>query len=499
MPSQIIRLPRDVFNMVRENLHSLNIALQPHAMELSAYYAPGSIEVSLMGRGSPSVPQAHGAIFAFSIVHEQSNPYFWPHQMPSSEVLKLLDRLDDALALMPTTVSAHDLLATSEAIERARQSHATGRRPAKALPATSGHQAMLLQKACELGELYASELRSLDSKLESYQAFAEPLDVDFVIPRLSAHSELAKGLRLRDREGLCPVAELAVPSRRGSLAKSIDIAQNLEHATDLAQRMMDSHRVEDAWPTLDTLDCLNRQIMGLSPPPRFTDRKLANPSAGELPGIRRETGRIPPAGIVQALQGWLDDMHPGRWTEHHPLIWASISLAEFLAIRPFQDGNGRLGRLLFSEFLRLMDLPGLPWESVIEWHRPDYERAVQSAKDRGGYDQLLPFMLSACELAIKQANSTAPVITAERDRLKTALMDGRLEQANGEPTVSYLLAECLVSGILVEGVAPRRDVKISRNVLAGLAEDGLIQKVSTPHGTWFSVRAIRDAMTRGIS
>lgn len=497
MPSQIIRLPRDVFDMLRENLHSLNVALQPHAMELSAYYAPGSIEVRLMGRGSPSVPQAHGAIFAFSIVREQSSPYFWPHQMPSSEVLKLLDRLDDALALLPTTVSAHDLLASSEAIERARQLHTIGRRPIKKLLATSDRQVMLLQKACELGESYASELRSLDSKLESYQAFAEPMDIDFVIERLSTHSELAKVLRLREREGVYPAAELAVPSRRGSLAKSIDTAQNLEHATDLAQRMMDSHRIEDAWPTLDALDCLNRQIMRLLPPPRLSDRKSANPLAGELPGIRRDAGLITPAEIVQALQGWLDDMHPGRWMQHHPLVWATISLAEFLAVRPFQDGNGRLGRLLFSQSLRLMGFPGLPWEAVVESHRADYERAVHSAIDGGGYDQLLRFMLLACDFAIKQATSMAPVIAAQREKLKTALMDGRLEQADGESTVSYLLAECLVSGILVEGFTPRRDVRISRKVLSGLAENGLIERVLTPHGTWFSLPAIRQVAWDG--
>ncbi|WP_244654589.1 Fic family protein, partial [Rhizobium wenxiniae] len=47
---------------------------------------------------------------------------------------------------------------------------------------------------------------------------------------------------------------------------------------------------------------------------------------------------------MEELIAWLDDQ--GREKRLHPLLVVAIFIVVFLEIHPFQDGNGRLSRIL---------------------------------------------------------------------------------------------------------------------------------------------------------
>lgn len=75
-----------------------------------------------------------------------------------------------------------------------------------------------------------------------------------------------------------------------------------------------------------------------------------------------------------------------RQEEIHPLIIISVFIYEFLSIHPFQDGNGRLSRLLTTLLLLQHDylfIQYVSFEKVIEDSKKDYYKTLmEGQKDR---------------------------------------------------------------------------------------------------------------------
>jgi len=79
-----------------------------------------------------------------------------------------------------------------------------------------------------------------------------------------------------------------------------------------------------------------------------------------------------------------------EWTQraitekkYHPLLIVSSFLVEFLKIHPFQDGNGRLSRILTNLFLLKYGYLYMPYashEKFIEDHKPEYYLALRKSQ-----------------------------------------------------------------------------------------------------------------------
>ena len=84
------------------------------------------------------------------------------------------------------------------------------------------------------------------------------------------------------------------------------------------------------------------------------------------------------------------------WTRHaldggelHPLLVIGIFVATFLAIHPFQDGNGRLSRILTTLLLLRTGYAYVPYgslESVIEQNKEAYYLALRKTQGTLGSD-----------------------------------------------------------------------------------------------------------------
>jgi Fic family protein len=124
-------------------------------------------------------------------------------------------------------------------------------------------------------------------------------------------------------------------------------------------------------------------------------------------GIRRgeEVVHIaPPADRVPAL---VDDLL--AWMEHtdeHPLVASCVFHYEFEFIHPFQDGNGRLGRLwqtlLLSRWRPVFSL--LPVESIIRDRQQDYYTALGRSDENADATPFIEFMLDAILQAIVESD-----------------------------------------------------------------------------------------------
>lgn len=78
---------------------------------------------------------------------------------------------------------------------------------------------------------------------------------------------------------------------------------------------------------------------------------------------------------MQKLVGWLDSE-----TKLHPLLKTAVFIVCFLAIHPFQDGNGRISRILTTVLLLKNGYEYVPYaslESVIEDNKDLYYNALR--------------------------------------------------------------------------------------------------------------------------
>ena len=104
----------------------------------------------------------------------------------------------------------------------------------------------------------------------------------------------------------------------------------------------------------------------------------------------------PPAdelmGCLDALERFLhDDSLP-------PLVHAGLAHAQFEAIHPFLDGNGRVGRLLITLLLverELLPSPLLYLSAYFEASREDYYARLLAVTQEGAWERWLAYSFGA--------------------------------------------------------------------------------------------------------
>jgi Fic family protein len=126
--------------------------------------------------------------------------------------------------------------------------------------------------------------------------------------------------------------------------------------------------------------------------------------------------------LMQELVEWTTRELQG--SSHHPLFVIAVFVVRFLAIHPFQDGNGRLARVLTNLLLLRAGYTHMPYSSlerVVEENREQYYRSLRSAqgtldRDESRLSDWLRFFLLCL---IEQKNSLAEKV--RRERLMSAL------------------------------------------------------------------------------
>lgn len=99
-------------------------------------------------------------------------------------------------------------------------------------------------------------------------------------------------------------------------------------------------------------------------------------------------GRVP--GLMRDLFNWLGT------NQHHPLVASSIFHYEFEFIHPFEDGNGRIGRLWQTLILSRWNPTFIlaPVESLVHAHQQEYYAALGKSTDETDSAPFVEFMLS---------------------------------------------------------------------------------------------------------
>ena len=110
----------------------------------------------------------------------------------------------------------------------------------------------------------------------------------------------------------------------------------------------------------------------------------------------------PPANMVQQLMGnlfnWLEN------TDDHLLVVSCIFHYEFEFIHPFNDGNGRVGRLWQSVILHKYKkmFASIPIESIVRDNQEKYYQALEDAENVGESTPFIEFMLEIILITLKK-------------------------------------------------------------------------------------------------
>jgi Fic family protein len=117
----------------------------------------------------------------------------------------------------------------------------------------------------------------------------------------------------------------------------------------------------------------------------------------------------PPTSLPELMEGFSAFINSND-KDLDPIVQAALAHAQFEMIHPFDDGNGRIGRLLIPLLLTKrgsLVSPSLYLSSYLEAHRGAYYDALSAISTRGDWIGWISFFLEA---VIVQANNNLSLV-----------------------------------------------------------------------------------------
>ncbi|MDO8474019.1 MAG: Fic family protein [bacterium] len=147
-------------------------------------------------------------------------------------------------------------------------------------------------------------------------------------------------------------------------------------------------------------------------------------AAGESVGILFKTtpSYLTPKEM-QELVEWTKEALVEK--KYHPLLIVGNFLVEFLQIHPFQDGNGRLSRVLTNLLLLkegYLYMPYASHEKFVEDNKPEYYLALRQSQQtfKTGNETVIPWMDFFLTIFLKQSEMAIDLLSKENiERLLT--------------------------------------------------------------------------------
>ena len=163
----------------------------------------------------------------------------------------------------------------------------------------------------------------------------------------------------------------------------------------------------------------------------------------KLPGTvlrNQQTGEVVyeppqhPDDVERLMGNFLDYFHrsdsvePDASSLPDPLVRMAMLHYQFESIHPFYDGNGRTGRILNLLHLvlhGLLDIPVLYLSRFIIHHKADYYQGLQGARETGGWEAWVLYMLRAVEETgvgtLEKVRSIQALMKETKQRLRKEL------------------------------------------------------------------------------
>jgi len=172
----------------------------------------------------------------------------------------------------------------------------------------------------------------------------------------------------------------------------------------------------------------------------------------------------------------------------HPLIVIGLFIVHFLAIHPFQDGNGRLSRALTTMLLLKKSYDYVPYssmESIIETNKEGYYRALRRTqkgvwKGKADYEPWLSFFLTTLQKQKRHLESKIGEMAGDDTKL-----------SRNQRAILYLFED------KPEWSSPEIAAQLGMNIetikknLKLLTDGGYLIKHGSTKAAWYETRKFR--------
>ena len=185
-----------------------------------------------------------------------------------------------------------------------------------------------------------------------------------------------------------------------------------------ARNAIEAYEQFEQWDPASETDLLRAHgvLMAalLNAPGRYRHGGVAVMGQGRVHHVGPPAARVPQ--LMSRLLAWLGS------TDEHPLVASSVFHYEFEFIHPFEDGNGRLGRLWQTLILTRWKplFAHVPVESLVRTRQGEYYQAIRQSSDDGESTPFVAFMLDTILAAVRTPQE-APQDTPQVRRLLAAL------------------------------------------------------------------------------
>ena len=179
------------------------------------------------------------------------------------------------------------------------------------------------------------------------------------------------------------------------------------------------------------------------------------------------------------------------------LIQCALMHWQFATIRPFHDGNGRIGRLLVTLFLidkQRLSQPLLDLSAFIDAHRSDYHALMQRVRTHGDWYAWLRFFLQGVTETARAAAAQAGALQRLRGRYRTRLGDkpnalGLLDDLFTNPYMTISRAAKLL----------RQSHPTARAAVVQLEENRVLREITGRQwGRFYVCQEVLDALEQPI-
>ena len=182
----------------------------------------------------------------------------------------------------------------------------------------------------------------------------------------------------------------------------------------------------------------------------------------------------PPSEMMDCLGNW--EMFLQESGSFPELIQCAILHAQFEAIHPFLDGNGRIGRLLITLFLierGRLSQPLLYLSAYIEANRQEYYDLLQRINTEGDWSPWFHYFLHGVEETCQHAVRQAGALMELREQLH--------REMRSKPKAAALIDPLFVNPYMtVSRAAELLNVSLptARQAIQTLEESGILQEVT---------------------
>ncbi|MDY6808344.1 MAG: Fic family protein [Actinomycetota bacterium] len=182
---------------------------------------------------------------------------------------------------------------------------------------------------------------------------------------------------------------------------------------------------------------------------------------------------------VRDLVTWMND----TGSERDPLVAAAMCHYQFETLHPFNDGNGRIGRLLIVLQMMVDGLLQEPLLSVSPWfegRRTQYQDELATVSSSGDWNSWIQFFSAGVEAsAIDTANRVNLMLDAQRDYLQ------RLQDSGYRGGLARDIIDLLIETPVVRGpTLARRFGKTPQGVDQAIQKLVRIGVLQGPFGTY---------------